>query len=42
MLRDAARVTADNDSPLLANEVMDYLKGLGTVRIGIEGRLVGK
>jgi 2',3'-cyclic-nucleotide 2'-phosphodiesterase (5'-nucleotidase family) len=42
MLRDAARITPDNDAPLLANEVMDYVKGLGTVRTGVEGRLVGK
>ena len=42
MLRDAARITPDNDAPLLANEVMDYVKSLGTVRTGVEGRLVGK
>jgi 2',3'-cyclic-nucleotide 2'-phosphodiesterase (5'-nucleotidase family) len=28
------------DSPLLANEVMVYLRRLGTVRTGVEGRIV--
>jgi 5'-nucleotidase / UDP-sugar diphosphatase len=31
-----------DDSPLLATEVMAYLQGLGTVRTGLEGRLVAK
>ena len=29
-----------DDSPLLANEVMAYLRQLGTVRTGVEGRIV--
>jgi 5'-nucleotidase / UDP-sugar diphosphatase len=40
--RDAKRVLPDNDSPLLANDVMVYVRKLGTVRTGIEGRIVLK
>ena len=28
-----------DDSPLLANEVMVYLRNLGTVKTGVEGRI---
>jgi 5'-nucleotidase / UDP-sugar diphosphatase len=42
MLRDAPHLLPDDDSPLLANEVMDYLKTIGTVRTGIEGRIMLK
>lgn len=31
-----------DDSPLLTNEVMIYLRKLGTVRTGVEGRLMAK
>ena len=31
-----------DDTPLLANEVMVYLRKLGTVRTGVEGRIVRK
>ena len=31
-----------DDSPLLANEVMVYLRKLGTVKTGVEGRIVRK
>ena len=31
-----------DDSPLLANEVMVYLRKLGTVRTGVEGRMAAK
>jgi len=31
-----------DDAPLLANEVMIYLRQLGTVRKGVEGRIVAK
>jgi 2',3'-cyclic-nucleotide 2'-phosphodiesterase (5'-nucleotidase family) len=41
-LRDARHVLPDMDSPLLANEVMTYVRGLGTVRTGVEGRLIFK
>jgi 2',3'-cyclic-nucleotide 2'-phosphodiesterase (5'-nucleotidase family) len=42
MLREARRVTPDNDAPLLVNEVVDYVKMLGTVKTGVEGRTAGK
>ena len=39
----AARVRVPgHDGPLMANEVMVYLRRLGTVRTGIEGRIVLK
>jgi 5'-nucleotidase/UDP-sugar diphosphatase len=31
-----------DDTPLLANEVMVYVRGLGTVRNGVDGRLTAK
>lgn len=31
-----------DDSPLLANEVMVYLRRIGTVRTGVEGRIVAR
>jgi 5'-nucleotidase / UDP-sugar diphosphatase len=40
--RDAKRVTPDNDAPLMANQVMAYIRRLGTVRTGVDGRLVAK
>lgn len=40
--RTAKRVTPDADAPLLANEVIAYLKSLGTVRTVVEGRIVTK
>jgi 5'-nucleotidase/UDP-sugar diphosphatase len=40
--RDAKRITPDNDAPLLANEVMVYIRRLGTVQTRVEGRLVAK
>jgi 5'-nucleotidase/UDP-sugar diphosphatase len=42
MLREARRVTPDNDAPLLVNEVVDYVRKLGTVRTGVEGRVAAK
>jgi 5'-nucleotidase / UDP-sugar diphosphatase len=41
-LRDAKRITPDNDAPLMANEVMVYIRKLGTVRSQVEGRLVAR
>lgn len=38
----AAASKPDPDAPLLANEVMDYIRKLGTVTTGIEGRIVLK
>jgi 5'-nucleotidase/UDP-sugar diphosphatase len=40
--RDARRILPDGDSPLLANEVMVFVRKLGTVRTGVEGRIVIK
>ena len=40
--RDARRITPDNDAPLLPNEVMTYVRRIGTVRTGIEGRIVAR
>ena len=34
MLRDALRITPDNDAPLMVNEVVEYLRQLGTARTG--------
>jgi 2',3'-cyclic-nucleotide 2'-phosphodiesterase (5'-nucleotidase family) len=42
MFRDAPRVLPDDDSPLLVNEVMAYARKLGTLRTGVEGRVVLK
>jgi 5'-nucleotidase / UDP-sugar diphosphatase len=38
--RDARRITPDHDAPLLANQVMTYVRRLGTVRARVEGRMV--
>jgi 5'-nucleotidase/UDP-sugar diphosphatase len=40
--RDAKPVLPPNDSPIVAYEVIDYIKSIGTVRTGIEGRVVLK
>ena len=40
--RQAKRVTPDADAPLLANEVTNYLKSLGTVKTVAEGRIVSR
>ena len=40
MFADASRLLPDPDAPLLINEVMDYVRALGTVRTGVEGRIV--
>jgi 5'-nucleotidase/UDP-sugar diphosphatase len=39
-LRDAAHLLPESDAPPLANVVMDYVKNLGTIRTGAEGRIV--
>lgn len=41
-LRGAKPVLPVADSPLLAYEVIDYIKSLGTIRTGVEGRIVLK
>jgi len=40
--RAAKRVTPDADAPLLANEVVWYLKSLGTVKTVAEGRIISR
>jgi hypothetical protein len=38
--RDAKRITPDNDAPLMANEVMVYIRKLGTsVILAVGGRI---
>jgi 5'-nucleotidase / UDP-sugar diphosphatase len=41
-LRDAKPVLPPNDSPILAYEVIDYIKSVGTIRTGVDGRVVLK
>jgi 2',3'-cyclic-nucleotide 2'-phosphodiesterase (5'-nucleotidase family) len=36
----AKPVLAQNDSPLMASEVMDYIEDIKTVRTGVDGRIV--
>ena len=38
--KDAPRLVADDDAPLLANAVMAYLRGLGTIHSIAGGRIV--
>ncbi len=42
MFADASRLLPEPDAPLLANDVMVYIRRLGTVRTGVEGRIVVK
>lgn len=42
MFADAPRLLPDTDSPLLANEVMVHIRRLGTIKTGVEGRIVVK
>jgi 5'-nucleotidase/UDP-sugar diphosphatase len=42
MFREAKRITPDADAPLLANEVMNYLRALGVVKTSVEGRILAK
>ena len=42
MFRNARQLVPDNDGPLMANEVMVYLRRLGTVKAGVDGRIVLK
>jgi 2',3'-cyclic-nucleotide 2'-phosphodiesterase (5'-nucleotidase family) len=42
MFIGAKRLLPEDDSPLLAGEVMDYVEKLGTIRTGVEGRMVVK
>jgi 5'-nucleotidase/UDP-sugar diphosphatase len=38
--RDAKHLLAEGDSPLIANAIMVHIRRLGTVRAGVEGRIV--
>jgi len=40
MFQNAKPVLATNDAPLMANEVIDYIRDIGTVRTGVDGRIV--
>ena len=40
MFRDTKHILPADDSPLVANEVMVYLRRIGTVRTPVEGRIV--
>jgi 5'-nucleotidase / UDP-sugar diphosphatase len=42
MFRNAPRLLPETDAPLLANEVMFYIRKLGTVKTGVGGRIVLK
>jgi len=42
MFRDARALVPGHDGPLMANEVMVYLRKVGIVRTGVEGRIVFK
>ena len=42
MFRDAKRITPDNDAPMMVNEVVEYLRRIGTARTGVEGRVAAK
>jgi len=40
--RDAKQVLPPADSPTVAYEVIDYIKSIGTIRTGVDGRIVLK
>jgi 5'-nucleotidase / UDP-sugar diphosphatase len=42
MFRDIEPVLPVADSPTIAYEVIDYIASVGTVRTGVEGRIVVK
>jgi 2',3'-cyclic-nucleotide 2'-phosphodiesterase (5'-nucleotidase family) len=42
MFASAKRITPDNDAPLMVNEVVEYLRRIGTANTGVEGRVVGR
>ena len=42
MFADARRITPDNDAPLMVNEVVEYLRRIGTARTGVEGRIAAR
>ena len=42
MFASAKRITPDNDAPMMVNEVVEYLRKIGTARTGVEGRVLAK
>jgi len=40
MFADAAPAGADSDAPPVSGEVIAYIKSIGTLRTGVEGRIV--
>src|SRR5262249_15968453 len=42
MFSTAPRITPDNDASLMVNQVVEYLRKLGVVRTGVEGRMLGR
>jgi 5'-nucleotidase/UDP-sugar diphosphatase len=42
MFADAAPASADSDAPTVAGEVITYIKSVGTLRTGVDGRMVVK
>jgi len=42
MFASARRITPDNDAPMMVNEVVEYLRKIGTARTGVEGRVLSK
>ena len=42
MFGPTQRLLPDLDAPLLANDVMVYVRQIGTVKTGVEGRIVLK
>jgi 5'-nucleotidase / UDP-sugar diphosphatase len=42
MFASAKRITPDNDAPLMINEVVEYLRKIGTANTGVEGRVAAK
>jgi 2',3'-cyclic-nucleotide 2'-phosphodiesterase (5'-nucleotidase family) len=42
MFATAHRITPDNDAPMMVNEVVEYLRRIGTARTGVEGRIASK
>jgi 5'-nucleotidase / UDP-sugar diphosphatase len=42
MFADAAPAGADSDAPTVAGEVITYIKNVGTLRTGVDGRMVVK
>jgi 5'-nucleotidase / UDP-sugar diphosphatase len=42
MFEHATQLLPDPDAPILSNEVMVYIRKLGTIKIGVQGRIVFK